>query len=588
MNRVRGSCFRAIHHDDAADVNRPFPVTRSESSVIPLEENATFSADFFLNRDCSPDAPASQPQLDASEDETILRSIGGPERDGADAARAADSVHFSLDESQLARIFSSEGASVSKQHIRDLIGMGMPRDSVSAAKEWCVEQLIAHGLIERSAVSESWIQTSNICEETRFNGQIPAARNAPCALQDQASTCDAEGELPLNRVDPSPYSAVSSSPHSREASATSPTTRPSPARASPFSSPIVQTAVQMSECDSSAKPMSSVSSADSLAPAAAASSAAGRAPDDSKHGTTSFICTETHLATPTCSDPTEEPADSYSARDVISEGSENRMSVDRIQTSSEQPLASSLTDTACLDFKLSMSTASHDLGCSDLVCSRNSIQTRNHSHYETAFAAPAAVESPSGISQSSSSPQGDMLDFSLIQPFDIVCARGRHGQWKQACVIKKFESYGVEFVRVRFIGCGKNSCDRNVPLSQLRRPQPNAASIGAEALEAIRKSYSLTPSSSLILANEGCPHSLSPGELRAVMRCDALDADGVWYDAVVIKGSTATDISVKVHFNGWPKSQSKTFKSKQYKSHLRAHTGKSAAVVPITFFFPIS
>jgi hypothetical protein len=63
------------------------------------------------------------------------------------------------------------------------------------------------------------------------------------------------------------------------------------------------------------------------------------------------------------------------------------------------------------------------------------------------------------------------------------------------------------------------------------------------------------------------------GIFCAIARCDALDLDGIWYDAIVVKGNTKTDVSVRVHYNGWPKSSSRIIKRKNFSTQLRPHSG---------------
>jgi hypothetical protein len=168
----------------------------------------------------------------------------------------------------------------------------------------------------------------------------------------------------------------------------------------------------------------------------------------------------------------------------------------------------------------------------------------------------------------SSTTSPNMLSFDLFQ---MVDAKDCCGVWYQAAIVKKFEKISSTFVRVHFIGFGRE-CDENLGPSRLRSfsLETDIGPGGPESLEDIRRNYALTPLPAPIQEHFSAP--LVHEQLRAFTRCDALDSDGIWYDAVIIKGSTR-DSTMRIHFNGWPKSQSKTIRRKDFSTRVRPHTG---------------
>jgi hypothetical protein len=170
-------------------------------------------------------------------------------------------------------------------------------------------------------------------------------------------------------------------------------------------------------------------------------------------------------------------------------------------------------------------------------------------------------------------PQSLELNFTDIQRFEMVDAKDHLGHWFQACVVKKYTVLNAMMLRVHFMGWSKD-CDENVTFSRVRpfSPLTDVGPNVLETLEDIRRNYSLTPLPAPI-QDTSCS-LLQHGELRAVMRCDAIDSDGIWYDAVVVRGSTTRDSSVKIHYNGWPKSQSKSIRRQNFRTHVRPHSGQ--------------
>jgi hypothetical protein len=154
--------------------------------------------------------------------------------------------------------------------------------------------------------------------------------------------------------------------------------------------------------------------------------------------------------------------------------------------------------------------------------------------------------------------------------------------WFQACVVRIHHSkcvsngnYKKDSCYVHFIGWNYDF-DERVSFSRIRpfSPHTDIGPKGPESVEAIRREYALKPVPAL--SPEHVRKAQICGIFCAVERCDALDSDGVWYDAVVVKGSTREDPSIKVHYSGWPKSSSRAIKRKLFSTHLRPHSGSYA------------
>jgi hypothetical protein len=160
------------------------------------------------------------------------------------------------------------------------------------------------------------------------------------------------------------------------------------------------------------------------------------------------------------------------------------------------------------------------------------------------------------------------LDHTKLQLFQMVDAKDCCGCWYQACIVKM---YNGSCVRVHFIGFGKES-DENVALFRVRcfSSLTDIGPNGPESLEEIRRDYALTPLPAPI-TEDSSSYSV-PGQLRVFMRCDVLDSDGIWYDAVVVKGGFDA-ATIKIHYNGWPKSVCKTIWRRDFSKRVRPHTG---------------
>ncbi len=200
----------------------------------------------------------------------------------------------------------------------------------------------------------------------------------------------------------------------------------------------------------------------------------------------------------------------------------------------------------------------------------------------------AAAERSAAMNDERHAPTSQQLQFwSTLQPFDMIDAQDWQGLWFQACIIKKINPYNVCHIvsdkirsavavfSVHFIGWSKDF-DERLSYSRIR-PFSSDTAIGPggpESLNTIRREYALTP---LPVPLPECTRMAQiRGIFCAIARCDALDLDGIWYDAIVVKGNTKTDVSVRVHYNGWPKSSSRIIKRKNFSTQLRPHSGRRA------------
>jgi hypothetical protein len=161
----------------------------------------------------------------------------------------------------------------------------------------------------------------------------------------------------------------------------------------------------------------------------------------------------------------------------------------------------------------------------------------------------------------------------VFSAFQFVDAKNRSGCWHQACIVR----CNISCIRVHFIGCSRDN-DETIVRSRFPsrvRPLSQDTPIGSgstETLEALRSMYLLLPLPAPLVESSQDP--LDSSELRPFMRCDVRERDGDWYDAVVVRGSTKNDSSVKIHFVGWSKNTAIIIKRRDYAARIRPYSGR--------------
>jgi hypothetical protein len=538
--------------------------------------------------------------------------------------------------------FSTDNASVSALEIRELIDNGMPFDSVTAAKEWCVEKLVKTGLIDNPTDASHWVTNPKknklfeilIGDTEHVTGQQESASNRRYnRLSHISSECVNFSQTAISKTQTAfEVSSPTSQAIKPDLGFMKPGAKHS-LRSSYIkcgSSPLFvdfdmgvgaamgtdnQSSVDESSAQKSPLGALSILTFDQTAN----SPPQDRRPNQSVHLLLSKgmfhmsrICSETAQALGL-------------SRDVVTQAARDGMPFESIEAAREwwqaslEPLrrkpirewstfhhgtpesnpvnASHPFNGECTTrfnrIKVTSQNGDEEIGVDALIQMNNQPVSSdgcvsppqsgdNEKTQEfpdmgdgCMLVAAGSNEAASDDDQRCETPGSSLqnksllpLDHSKLQLFQMVDAKDSCGCWYQACIVKM---YNRSSVRVHFIGFGKES-DENVGLFRVRcfSSLTDVGPDGPESLEEIRRNYALTPLPAPI--TEDTSSYSVPGQLRAFMRCDALDSDGIWYDAVVVKGSFDA-ATIKIHYNGWPKSLCKTIRRREFSMRVRPHTG---------------
>lgn len=533
--------------------------------------------------------------------------------------------------------FSCENESVSVEDVRALISAGMPYGSVSAAKEWCVENLLREGLLKSHAHARDWILKTPF---KNLSSTSPNAADRQCSTNDFSSPTvqpqklmsddilshttpetlndfhyPASKQQPSSSTDPSQNSKEDTYPVQHDAGLHVDNISEGPRR-NPIKCSVCN--CYGHRADNKSFHPETVSSLSPMRLSAAHETDSTRrviachgmyqgvqAEFERIAGTARWRCLQ--QCSKACTQPIAEGSLRFHARlyhsgapaviVVADHSPPPTEEAGEISNSDTQNLntakPSELQDFCSFSGQQEGNVCVFDAGLPSLPESKSLVMTEveflaiNGTPQEASgnsVNSTELVESNASHSPDSSAFQqlndAHRLLLSTTSPnrssfglFQMVDAKDCCGTWYQAAIVKKFENNSSRIVRVHFIGFGREY-DENLGPSRLR-PFSSDTDIGPggpESLEDIRRKYALTPLPAPIQERSAAPLVLE--ELCAFARCDALDSDGIWYDAVVVKGSSR-DATMKIHFNGWPKSQSKTIRRKDFSTRVRPHTGLS-------------